>query len=200
MASRDLVVDRVDVAYRRKSPAEASRSGRGWRWLRRSPNTSGKWRWSGEGSARWHCKCSNDCATRSASRRSGASTRSFGYRLNDPERPGSSPMPGIIGSSLKVASLGEGPEAGRIEHDLAAARRPIDGGSDGDHRPGRHDPSDCRRGRPTHRPLGPIVSRRQPGLMPFGRGIPSSSSSRALRSSSRARSVPQFPTDWAASL
>jgi hypothetical protein len=35
----------------------------------------------------------------------------LGYRLNDPERPGRSPMPGIIGASLKAADLGEAAEA-----------------------------------------------------------------------------------------
>jgi hypothetical protein len=35
----------------------------------------------------------------------------LGYRLNDPERPGCPPMPGIIGASLKAADLGEAAEA-----------------------------------------------------------------------------------------
>jgi hypothetical protein len=100
----------------------------------------------------------------------------FGYRLNYPERPGSLPMPGII--------------FGRSGHDLAAARRPVDGGSDGDGRPGRLTPVIVVEADPPISPLRPIVSRCQPGLMPFGCGIPSSCSSRALRTSSRARSVP----------
>jgi hypothetical protein len=35
----------------------------------------------------------------------------LGYRLNDPERPGSPPMPGIIAASLKAADLGQAAEA-----------------------------------------------------------------------------------------
>jgi hypothetical protein len=58
----------------------------------------------------------------------------FGYRLNYPERPGSLPMPGII--------------FGRSGHGLAAARCPVDGGSDGDGRPGRLTPGLS--SRPTH--------------------------------------------------
>ena len=34
----------------------------------------------------------------------------LGYRLNDPDRPGSSPMPGIIGAALTAAGLDEGAE------------------------------------------------------------------------------------------
>jgi hypothetical protein len=34
----------------------------------------------------------------------------LGYRLNDPDRPGRSPMPGIIGAALKAAGLDEGAE------------------------------------------------------------------------------------------
>jgi hypothetical protein len=35
----------------------------------------------------------------------------LGYRLNDPERPGSPPMPGVIGASLKAADLDQAAEA-----------------------------------------------------------------------------------------
>jgi hypothetical protein len=34
----------------------------------------------------------------------------LGFRLNDPDRPGGSPMPGIIGAALKAAGLDEGAE------------------------------------------------------------------------------------------
>jgi hypothetical protein len=34
----------------------------------------------------------------------------LGYRLNDPDRPGGSPMPGIIGAGLKAAGLDEDAE------------------------------------------------------------------------------------------
>jgi hypothetical protein len=35
----------------------------------------------------------------------------LGYRLNDPERPGSPPMPGVIGASLEAADLDQAAEA-----------------------------------------------------------------------------------------